>query len=1211
MFLRFNKQVSQGPAVHQCSFSPFDSNVVCVTGRDCVKFYRLVDNEVRLLQEVAMKDHNFISHCWLKRPDDFMIAGTDNGKIVLFRSGEKCFTLSCVPAMDTPISSLVPVAGGFIAGTFPGKFLFFSLEFNESSRHILLRDDNFKLVHTVSCELTKKEIMCLALNPSEDKLCALTADGQLLSLPLQSSISMLSLALNTDAIKYTVSSFHSPRAIVGMDVCTRKPLFVTIGKDNTLRVWNIQNHQLDLYKEFGEEMFSVALHPTGLHIAVGFLDKVRVYHILLDDLRLCIELPVKTCKECAFSQGGNLLATVNGNIVSVFDTHSGERVVDLRGHNSKVRSLNWLQSGSTLLSCGQDGVVYLWDLDGPRRTAEFVKKRTMYTSVVIAQGERESQGVSNGVPGASSGESVFVVGSDRVLSELHMPDLSVKRHYDGGTVLSHLAISTSRSVLLASAGEQGKPGHVRAYTYPVTGESVEYPCLGSSIAAMKLTPDGLFLLVADDAGCIALFELKEKQERILLNAGSILPDLVTSKAWNDEVLVTRMELEDRANNISELQTKIEELKLNNEYQLKLKEMTYSEKVKEINGKFLQEIELARHKLDVLREEKADSETECLDRLRLMDEKHQHECQNGEAGFQMKIMMLVDGYQDLIRLRDAQIERLEDQRRQLVVSHGRYVEEVTRDFEQRLEDDRDARTRQENLKADISRELAETGAQLEDDVDTEVENMRRMYKDKLTICRETTLKYKGENGIMKKKGVAMQRDLEDQKEEMRALQEKEQDLHSQIKMLEKEVSAHKKEIKTRDVAINDREKRIFELKKKNQELDKFKFVLDFKIRELKQQVDPRQQEISLMRDHIKQMDEELSKYHQSNCSLDEMIGTLRERIEKFHLEIKTTRQQCNQQENYIESFRSQVQRLVPEILNPKELREQVIKLVEAHDAQGGVKPRIDADVEGEYERHREFLYQSLVQLKKALADGVSEHTATNNELMKGNMSLIDDINKQRDSNKVLKLKVQGDMGELRRAYQVIGAKGERERGRNGDSQVMRGLFEDPETELHMEPEDLTSLLYRNRQRLVALRAAVSDLEVRKRALPLPSRDMAILPPIDGSSIDGKRSNVFVTSSVPPISSFRLHLHGSSLSERESAGLDDLSIAYTEQGREGREDAIDGPVSLGLSGSFRRDDESFNMNLEEEGRRLELEERQWEESIKEEEDEGEEGGGTETA
>ena len=89
-------------------------------------------------------------------------------------------------------------------------------------------------------------------------------------------------------------------------------------------------------------------------------------------------------------------------------------------------------------------------------------------------------------------------------------------------------------------------GHVRAYAYPVSGESDEYPCLGTPIAAMKLTPDGLFLIIADESGCIALFELKEKQERIQLNAGSVLPDLITSRNWSDEVLVTRIELEDRA-----------------------------------------------------------------------------------------------------------------------------------------------------------------------------------------------------------------------------------------------------------------------------------------------------------------------------------------------------------------------------------------------------------------------------------------------------------------------------------------------------------------------------------------------------------------------------------------------------------------------------------------------------------------------------------------
>ena len=70
---------------------------------------------------------------------------------------------------------------------------------------------------------------------------------------------------------------------------------------------------------------------------------------------------------------------------------------------------------------------------------------------------------------------------------------------------------------------------------------------------------------------------------------------------------------------------------------------------------------------------------------------------------------------------------------------------------------------------------------------------------------------------------------------------------------------------------------YELKKKNQELDKFKFVLDYKIRELKQQIEPRQLEINNMREKIKDMDEELAKYHKSNANLDELIGQVRTRI----------------------------------------------------------------------------------------------------------------------------------------------------------------------------------------------------------------------------------------------------------------------------------------------------------------------------------------------
>ena len=42
--------------------------------------------------------------------------------------------------------------------------------------------------------------------------------------------------------------------------------------------------------------------------------------------------------------------------------------------------------------------------------------------------------------------------------------------------------------------------------------------------------------------------------------------------------------------MSELKTRVDELKMENEYQLRLKDMNYNEKTKELRDKFVQEIE---------------------------------------------------------------------------------------------------------------------------------------------------------------------------------------------------------------------------------------------------------------------------------------------------------------------------------------------------------------------------------------------------------------------------------------------------------------------------------------------------------------------------------------------------------------------------------------------------------------------------------------------
>jgi len=342
--------------------------------------------------------------------------------------------------------------------------------------------------------------------------------------------------------------------------------------------------------------------------------------------------------------------------------------------------------------------------------------------------------------------------------------------------------------------------------------------------------------------------------------------------------------------------------------------------------------------------------------------------------------------------------------------------------------------------------------------------------------------------MKKKFSVLQRDLESMKEETRALLDKEKELHDAIKLLEKEVSGLKKEIKARDLSIGEKEKRIYELKKKNQELDKFKFVLDFKIRELKEQIEPRQLEIAHMREKIKEMDDELEKYHKRNAHLDEVIGALRQRIDALLEETRNVRGNAKLQEASINTFRSSLQLAIADVLNPPKLHAAIEKLVKEHNAAAPMKPRIDADVEKEYSRHKEFLIKSIASLKKGLEDGVQEHIAVNSSLMAANMSLIGEINTQRATNRSLRGSVQADIGRIRQMAQAreIAAGNALKRAADALPDTMRVVdeYREPASAGTDRGADVDPgvILERNRQRILALRAALDELESRRGALP---------------------------------------------------------------------------------------------------------------------------------
>ena len=73
-----------------------------------------------------------------------------------------------------------------------------------------------------------------------------------------------------------------------MDICIKKNLVVTCSIDKTVRIWSNapnQTPQLEICELFNDEAYSVAFHPSGFHIIVGFTDRVRMMNVFQKSLK--------------------------------------------------------------------------------------------------------------------------------------------------------------------------------------------------------------------------------------------------------------------------------------------------------------------------------------------------------------------------------------------------------------------------------------------------------------------------------------------------------------------------------------------------------------------------------------------------------------------------------------------------------------------------------------------------------------------------------------------------------------------------------------------------------------------------------------------------------------------------------------------------------------------------------------------------------------
>ncbi|XP_076813301.1 cilia- and flagella-associated protein 57-like [Clavelina lepadiformis] len=990
-----------GQPVYQISFNPQDNTQICVIGNHIFKLFRYAEGNLKQFGFQKMEPQNFLSHAWVS--DERVVVGSDTGRLLLFENGELKSefyaavstgltaesssvraSVSMIPedslsasgsGFSSQITSIVAHSKGFACSGGAGMVHLFEKtdekDFYHKTRLIKIPPDP----HSTDPTLAENQvIVSLTVSPSEEMLVAATDQSQLFSI----SMSSADLGKGEQAsFEPLTHSFHSS-TITGLDICIRKPLIATCSLDHSVRIWNYETNSLELYKVFQEEAYSIALHPSGLYILVGFSDKLRLMNILIDDIRIFKELTIRGCRECAFSNGGHLFAAVHGNVIQVYSSTTFENVSNLKGHNGKVRSIAWSADDSKLISSGMDGAVYEWSAAQAKRVNEVVLKTCAYSGVTVSP----------------NGKHTYAVGSDKSLKEI--TESQIMRTVDSnGITLTQVAMSHSGRMLFCGT----VTGALRSIKFPLTdaGEYTEHQAHASQISKMKITYDDQYLITVSEDACLMIWRVSDKEGRGVKHDRDV--------PYAEEILITKSDLEEKNQLMSELKTRVEELKMENEYQLRLKDMNYNEKIKELTEKFIQEMENLKTKNQVLKTEKEKEIAKHEEELAEVVDKHSKDMQDLESTNNQKLMLEYEKYQEL----QAKSQRMqEDYERQLQdADEGKEqaLEELTEYYETKLQE-KSSQLEQANDEArQQQREYEETKRQIEEDADREILDIKNKYERRLRDEIETNMRLKGESGIMRKKFNSLNKEIDSKNEEIKTMQQEKQKLENVIKSLEKDIHGLKKEIQERDETIQDKEKRIYDLKKKNQELEKFKFVLDYKIKELKKQIEPRENDIKAMKEQIQEMESELERFHKQNTQLELNITELKQKLKATDRELHHERQRVRDTEAVIKIMKTDIHNCVGFLQEPKKLKESIKKIYDTHvhdDSAESVS--VDTDIQKEYSRQREHLERSVASYRKKLAKDTEIHRADNVRIMQENVSLIKEINDLRRELKLTRTQV---------------------------------------------------------------------------------------------------------------------------------------------------------------------------------------------------------------
>ncbi|ETW00491.1 hypothetical protein H310_07106 [Aphanomyces invadans] len=1017
---------SRGTRIRIC---PVNSNFVTISGPMVLRAWTLTSTGdlrmTNLIPQIREQEH-FVDHVWIK---EYLVTVSELGTLLTFRAADDGVELvhSTKLGQISPqltlgkIETITASTKGFVLAGAAGSFGVF--EFSDDPK------DPFILIHALSAgDMTFESV---AISPNCETVVAYTTNQRLVSFAM-GSIDVVQDNTHAEFCDVIPSGTHCG-GVLTFDVCLQKPIVVTCGADKTIRSWNYHLSAYEVVAQLSEEPSTLSLHPAGFQVAIAFKERVRLYNILQDGLRVLREISIKAANVLQFSHGGHLLACGAGLNMYIFRTHTCDLVHTFTGHINVIQCLRWTVDDSILYSAGNDGAIYCWNTHTGNRCddMQLVVKQTKFTSAVID---------------ADNAKYVAVGGSDGKLREIVAGDEAAC--VDVGSPLTHLALTKSNRWLFVAT----RVGTVYAFAWPLGTQTApvhEMSLHSEPITQLRLTEDDRYLISSSDDGCVSVFRMDE-------NAGILAEvDLVHRKMptmMTDAVLVSREEIEDKNEQLSDLQQKYEQVKSDMDFSLHSKENEWIDRLRFLKEECERSLVQERVRYEELEQRYQTSLRKHSDEFAQKESNHATISQELENRYEHKLAMEIARY-------DRLSEEMETTRQQcaMLIEAQDKQQKIVLENERRAANSR-AKEQVElikRVKEDLTYnhvKFEEILSQQEEDYEFQLQKVKLEYEDQLTAERQNTAIKETQITGKNSKIDSLKKKIQELKANASARDMLLSTEKAKTAKLEAALANYERHFEGLQGSIDEKEKAVQSLKASNRVLESFRFVLDHRVEELQNEKSPMQKLISGLETHIHDVQQEMvEEFHQKDLA-EETLASKEIKIKALTNEVNALRLITRKKESEIGAMSREFARIVL-ISNPKELeravKEAYIVFVKgeapkekrtrsilsassqsptakgdqehSHAALAGLGGDDNREVVQEACKQMQFMHRSVSTLKNALHHAKAEADHRHREAVTEGNILLQDMNALRKANKMLELKVKEMESALYLANQAHDAK----------------------------------------------------------------------------------------------------------------------------------------------------------------------------------------------